>query len=306
MRNTFINTLTGLAEINSDIFLLCGDLGYSVLEPFAEKFPDRFLNVGIAEQNMTQVAVGLAREGFNVFTYSIGNFPTLRCMEQIRYDVCYHQANVKIVAVGAGYAYGPQGVSHHTTEDIAMLRAIPNMLVCAPADPIEAAAAARFMATYAGPGYVRINKSGESSIHDPLVQLTISPGKFLPIRAGRLTAVLSTGAMLSVVMKEVEQFALNYAVFSVPFIGEYDRQTLIELTDNFEDIITIEEHQLNGGFGSSMMEALGDLYSERVITRMPRVRRIGIPNKFFGMSGSQDYLRKMAKLHLITDRSECK
>ncbi len=304
MRHTFINTLTALAENNKDIFLLCGDLGYSVLEPFAAKFPDRFLNIGIAEQNMTQVAVGLAREGYNVFTYSIGNFPTLRCMEQIRYDVCYHQANVKIVAVGAGYAYGPQGVSHHTTEDIAMLRAIPNMLVCAPADPVEAAAAANFMAAYAGPGYVRINKSGESCIHDPSAHLAITPGNFLPIRAGQSTAVLSTGAILSVVLQDVEQHALNYAVFSVPFIGHYDRHTLIDLTEKFEEIVTVEEHQLNGGFGSSIMEALGDLYAERVIKQMPRVRRIGIPNKFFGMSGSQDYLRTVAKLHLINGRSE--
>lgn len=300
MRNTFINTLTALAENNKDIFLLCGDLGYSVLEPFAEAYPDRFLNVGIAEQNMTQVAVGLAREGYNVFTYSIGNFPTLRCMEQIRYDVCYHKANVKIVAVGAGYAYGPQGVSHHTTEDIAMLRAIPNMLVCAPADPIEAAAAAKFMAAYSGPGYVRINKSGEPCIHDPLVKLTISPGCFLPICDGQSTAVLSTGAMLSMVMKDVAQHGLNYAVFSVPFIGNYDRQTLIDLAEKFEEIVTIEEHQLNGGFGSSIIEALSDLYSERAIERMPRLRRVGIPNKFFGMSGSQDYLRTVAKLRLIT------
>jgi transketolase len=255
---------------------------------------------------MTQVAVGLAREGYNVFTYSIGNFPTLRCMEQIRYDVCYHQANVKIVAVGAGYAYGPQGVSHHTTEDIAMLRAIPNMLVCAPADPVEAGAAARYMADYSGPGYVRINKSGEPCIHDPSVQLTIAPGNFLSIRSGRSTAVLSTGAMLSVVLKDVAQHALNYAVYSVPFIGNYKRQGLIDLTEQFEEIVTVEEHQLNGGFGSSIMEALGDLYSERVIERMPRVRRIGIPNKFFGMSGSQDYLRTVAKLDLMSGRSERK
>lgn len=104
MRNTFINTLCSLAATHDDVFLLCGDLGYSVLEPFAKAYPDRFLNVGVAEQNMTQVAAGLAREGYNVFTYSIGNFPTLRCMEQIRYDVCYHEASVKVVAVGAGYA----------------------------------------------------------------------------------------------------------------------------------------------------------------------------------------------------------
>ena len=138
MRNSFINRLTEIAKVDKKIFLICGDLGYSVLEPFAEQFPDRFLNVGIAEQNMMHVATGLAFEGYNVFTYSIGNFPTLRCMEQIRYDICYHNANVKIVAVGSGYAYGPLGVSHHTTEDIAMLRALPGMIVTAPGDPVEA------------------------------------------------------------------------------------------------------------------------------------------------------------------------
>ena len=135
MRTAFIEQLIKEAESNKKIFLLVGDLGYSVVEPFAEKYPDRFLNVGIAEQNMTGVAAGLAMEGYNVFTYSIGNFPTLRCMEQIRYDVCYHNLSVKIVAVGAGYAYGSLGASHHTTEDVAMMRSIPNMEIISPCDP---------------------------------------------------------------------------------------------------------------------------------------------------------------------------
>jgi transketolase len=301
MRNTFINTLTSLAESYDDIFLLCGDLGYSVLEPFAEKFPDRYLNVGIAEQNMTQVAVGLAREGYNVFTYSIGNFPTLRCMEQIRYDVCYHEANVKIVAVGAGYAYGPQGVSHHTTEDIAMMRVMPNMLVCAPADPVEARASAHFMASHRGPGYVRINKSGEPYIHDISTDLVLNLGGFLPIRKGESSVVLTTGAILSKVLHDIEALELNCAVFSVPFIGNYERQVLIDLASQYSDIVTVEEHQLNGGFGSSILEAYSDLFSERLIPQIPRIKRIGIPNKFFGMAGSQDYLRRMANLKLPAD-----
>ena len=121
MRNSFIKTLMEQARQDERIFLLCGDLGYSVLEPFAEAFPDRFINVGIAEQNMVGLAAGLSLEGYTVFCYSIGNFPTLRAMEQIRYDVAYHDANVKIIAVGGGYAYGPLSTSHHTTEELGML-----------------------------------------------------------------------------------------------------------------------------------------------------------------------------------------
>ncbi|SIT50137.1 putative transketolase C-terminal part [Paraburkholderia piptadeniae] len=298
MRNTFINTLCSLADAHDDVFLLCGDLGYSVLEPFATAFPDRFLNVGVSEQNMTQVAAGLAREGYNVFTYSIGNFPTLRCMEQIRYDVCYHESSVKVVAVGAGYAYGPQGVSHHTTEDIAMLRAIPNMTVCAPADAIEARAAAEFMVKHRGPGYVRINKSGEPAVHAAETALTLTPGEFIQVRAGRGAAVLVTGAMLGNVVNEVRDGGLDHAVYSVPFIGNYSHSALTSLAQSFNTLITVEEHQLNGGFGGSIVEALSDLYSAGGIGRMPKVRRIAIPNRFIGVSGSQEYLRARAQLTL--------
>lgn len=298
MRNTFINRLCKLAASHDNVFLLCADLGYSVLEPFANNFPDRYLNVGIAEQNMTQVAVGLAREGYNVFTYSIGNFPTLRCMEQIRYDVCYHQANVKIVAVGAGYAYGALGVSHHTTEDLAMLRAIPNMTLCAPADPLEATAAADFMVTHQGPGYVRLNKTGEACIHDATQPLTISPGMFITVREGEGTAVLTTGAILGSIMAELRQFDTDCAVFSVPFVGGYLPKKLVELAGRFDTFVTVEEHQLNGGFGSSIIEAFSDLYAKGQLNHMPPVQRIGIPNQFIGTSGSQDHLRRTANLTL--------
>ena len=144
MRTAFINQLIEEAKSNDKIFLLVGDLGFSVVEPFAEQFPERYLNVGIAEQNMAGIAAGLAMEGYCVYIYSIGNFPTLRCMEQIRYDICYHNLNVKIVAVCGGYAYGSLGASHHATEEIGMLRTIPNMVVCAPGDPVEAKAITTF------------------------------------------------------------------------------------------------------------------------------------------------------------------
>jgi len=297
MRNTFINTLCDLAAKNQDIFLLCGDIGYSVLEPFAEKFPERFLNVGIAEQNMIAVASGLSVEGYNVFCYSIGNFPTLRCMEQIRYDVCYHKANVKVVAVGAGYAYGALGVSHHTTEDIAMLRTLPGMFLCSPADAIEARLAADFMVRRNGPGYVRINKSGEPNVHSS-VPHEFFPGKMLWVKEGQEVLVLTTGAITHSICVELVRSHPNWALASVPFIGNYDSALLVDLTKRFSQIVTVEEHQLNGGFGSSLLEALGDLYSSGQLPHMPKLRRLAIPNSFIARSGSQEYLRYLAGLTL--------
>jgi len=298
MRNTFINALCDAAARNDDVFLLCGDLGYSVLEAFAQRFPDRFLNAGIAEQNMVQVATGLAREGYNVFCYSIGNFPTLRCMEQIRYDVCYHAANVKIVAVGSGYAYGPQGVSHHTTEDIAMLRALPNMLVCAPADAVEARLAADFMTRYNGPGYVRLNKSGEPLLHDKIESDAFGPGKFMPVIEGCETLVLATGAITHSISAELRDSNKNWALWSIPFVGGYDRDVMIAISRRFDRIITVEEHQSNCGFGSSIMEYFGDLYAAGDLPVMPKITRVAIPNSFIGVAGTQEYLRRMAGLSI--------
>jgi len=297
MRNTFINTLCDLAKEAQDVFLLCGDLGYSVLEPFAKQYPDRFLNVGISEQNMIAVAAGLSAEGYNVFCYSIGNFPTLRCMEQIRYDVCYHNTSVKVVAVGAGYAYGPLGVSHHTTEDIAMLRALPGMLLCSPADAIEARLAAEFMVRQKGPGYVRINKSGEPILHTSVPPKFI-PGKFLWIKDGQDVAVLATGAITHSIYTELRNRHPSWALASVPFIGSYERSILIELANRFSRIVTVEEHQLNGGFGSSIIESIGDLYGSGHLSQMPKVQRLAIPNTFVAQSGSQEYLQKHSGLSL--------
>ena len=196
MRTAFINQLIKEAKTNGEIFLLVGDLGFNVVEPFAELFPDRFLNAGVAEQNMAGMAAGLAMEGYCVYIYSIGNFPTLRCMEQIRYDICYHHLNVKIVAVGGGYAYGSLGASHHATEELGMLRTIPNMIVCAPGDPAEARAITSFTVRHKGPCYIRLGKAGEPPVHaDPV--LSLSPGHILEIRKGEKTAVFSTGSMLS-------------------------------------------------------------------------------------------------------------
>ena len=288
--------------MEQEIFLLCGDLGYSVLEPFAAAFPNRFLNVGIAEQNMTLVATGLALEGYNVFTYSIGNFPTLRCMEQIRYDVCYHNLNVKVIAVGGGYAYGPLGASHHTTEDLAMLRSIPNMLVTAPGDPDEAAALARLLSRHVGPAYVRLNKTGEERVHAQS-GLTLEIGRFIPVRDGTDVVVLTTGAVLMAVVREVESNSLPWAILSAPFVSHMDEGDLCRLATQYRRIVTVEEHQLNGGFGSALLERLSDLRTGGRLDTFPIVHRVGIPNEFIDCAGTQDFLRTRAGIDLGSARA---
>lgn len=297
MRTNFISRLVELAEKDERIVLLCGDLGYSVLEKFAQKFPERFYNVGIAEQNMIQLASGLALEGFQVYVYSIGNFPTLRCMEQIRYDVCYHNLNVKIISVGAGYAYGPLGVSHHTTEDLAMLRSIPNMTVLAPGDVVEAKACTEFLHSQNGPGYMRINKAGDLRVHESDV-VQIQDGHGLQLRSGQGTGVLCSGAVLGSIARQLENHGENWSLYSCPLVSHLNRSFLKEIANKYEHLVTVEEHQLNGGFGSAVIEALSDLYNDGAIKKFPKVRRIGIPGVFQSLAGTQDFLRQKSGLVL--------
>ena len=193
MRDTFVRTLIEIAKKNKNIELITGDLGFGVLKPYYEELPDQFLNAGIAEQNMTSVAAGMALEGKTVFTYSIGNFPTLRCLEQIRNDCAYHDANVKIVCVGGGFVYGSLGMSHHATEDIAAMRALPGVTVLCPGDLVEAEEATKAMASYPGTCYLRLGRGGEKRIHDKIEGFEI--GKAIKVNDGEKVAIFSTGAI---------------------------------------------------------------------------------------------------------------
>ena len=159
MRDHFVKRLCELAESDRRITLITGDLGFGVLNEFRQRFPRQFINAGIAEQNMTGLATGMALEGRIVFTYSIGNFSTLRCLEQIRNDACYHEANVKIVSVGGGFSYGALGISHHATEDLAIMRSLPGLTVVSPCGLWEAVQAAEAVTRTPGVCYVRIDKS---------------------------------------------------------------------------------------------------------------------------------------------------
>lgn len=300
MRTNFINQLIKEARHNDKIFLLVGDLGYHVIEPFAEEFPDRFLNVGIAEQNMTGIAAGLAMSGYNVYTYSIGNFPTLRCLEQIRNDVAYHKANVKIVSVGAGYAYGSLGATHQATEEIGALRVIPNMVVATPGDPLEARAITKISASYDGPMYIRLGKAGEKTVHsEDSINLKIGDICSVITREGNQTAVFACGNILDAALHQINEENLNYDLYSVPFIKPINKEQLINIVKTHPaGLITIEEHQSSCGMGSAIVEVLNDLYYEGDIEVYPKVKRIAIPDEFADVVGTQVFLREHEGLKL--------
>lgn len=300
MRTNFINQLIEEARHNDKIFLLVGDLGYHVIEPFAEEFPDRFLNVGIAEQNMAGIAAGLAMTGYNVYFYSIGNFPTIRCLEQIRNDIAYHKANVKVVSVGAGYAYGSLGATHQATEEIGCLRVMPNMIVATPGDPLEARAITKLSASYDGPMYIRLGKAGEKLVHQE-ESLNLQMGDICNIKyaAQNKIAVLACGSILDSVNHQIEDERLLYNLYSVPFVKPMNVEQLKHIVEQHPDgIITIEEHQKSCGMGSAVVELVNDLYADGQLSVYPKIKRIAIPDEFVGVVGTQAFLREYEGLKL--------
>jgi len=299
MRTAFIDQLIKEARNNDKIFLLVGDLGFSVVEPFAEEFPERYINVGISEQNMAGVAAGLAMNGYIVYIYSIGNFPTLRCIEQIRNDIVYYNLNVRIVAVGSGYAYGSQGMSHHATEDIGMLRTLPGLCVCTPSDPYEARMLTTLSTSYQGTMYIRLGKAGEKLVHDTEIS-NYKIGDLLKIdeKEGNSTLVLCSGSILDSTQKAIIQKNLAYDIYSMPVIKPINKNQLISLTVKYKQIIVVEEHQKSAGIGSAIIEVLSDAYNEGLMENFPKIQRRAIDDVFYSVVGNQEYLRSIASLNL--------
>jgi len=259
MRNAFIDELVAQAEQREDIVLVVGDLGYGVVESFAERFPKRFFNAGVAEQNMTGLAAGLASEGYHVFTYSIANFPTFRCAEQIRNDIDYHGLPVTVVAVGGGLAYGNLGYSHHAVQDYGLMRMFPNMLIAAPGDPMEVRACVRYLCANPGPSYLRLGKAGEPNFHDTVPKL--EPGQWLTVRPGNgeNKTLLSTGAALEFAMSlSTDPAFSDYAVKTVPLWGMKQKVQQLEQVRNCQSVITLEDHLVDAGFGSWLREAVSE------------------------------------------------
>ena len=292
MRDAFIESLSKIAENDKDIFLITGDLGFGVLDNFAEKFPSQFLNVGVAEQNMTGIATGLALSGYKVFTYSIANFTTLRCLEQIRNDACYHNANVNVVSIGGGFGYGALGMSHHATEDLSIMRSLPNIEVIAPGDDFETKEATKYVVDSSKPSYLRLERA--SHIHDDDLGNDFEYGKIRKIREGNDVAVFCAGGVTKVAMnaaKILSKKGISLGIYSVHSLKAIDYETISSVFNDYAGVVSIEENNLNGGLGSAISEICID---NKIFPKS--FKRMGLKDLYSSVVGSQEYLRDFYNL----------
>ena len=288
MRNAFADELTRLAETDPRLVLLSGDIGNRLFDKFRAAHPDRFYNCGVAEQNMTGVAAGMALSGMRPITYTITPFVTTRCLEQIRTDICYHEAPVIVVAVGAGLSYAGLGPTHHACEDIAFLRALPNMVVLCPGDAWEVRAAMRTALAQEHPVYIRMGKRGEPKVHTE-VPPGFAIGKALVVQDGGDVCLLSTGNMLPEVIAAattLREHGIGVQVVSFHTVKPLDTAFLRDSFARFRLVATIEEHSLIGGLGAAVCEWAMD---HAVVPR--RFLRFGTPDAFFKKSGEQEFAR---------------
>jgi transketolase len=287
-----METLFELAKQDERIVLLTGDLGFSVIEPYMQALPKQFVNAGVAEQNMTGMAAGMALSGKIAFTYSIGNFPTLRCLEHVRNDVCYHNANVKVVCVGGGFCYGAAGATHHATEDLGVMRMLPGMTVIAPADPVEARHATRALVEHAGPAYLRLGKAGEPVVHQSDIDFRI--GKAIRVREGDSLTLISTGGMLRFVLQAADQLSasgIHARVLSMHTIKPLDTDAVLAAARETSAIFTVEEHSIVAGLGGAVAEVLAESGLP-----LPIFKRLGLPSTFAPRVGTQQYMLDQAGL----------
>lgn len=288
MRNAFADELTKLGQEDPRVIMLSGDIGNRLFDKFQATNKDRFFNCGVAEQNMMGVATGLAMSGFRPIAYTITPFITTRCLEQIRTDACYHQAPVTIVAVGAGLSYAGLGPTHHACEDIALLRALPNMTVLCPADAWEVRAALRAAVANNGPTYIRLGKKGEPIIHKGELD-NFKIGSAIEINNGDDIAILATGTIMPEAIEAASHLShsgISSTVTSFHSVKPLDSDYLSHAFDKYKYVITIEEHSIIGGFGAAVAEWAID-------NRAPAFKliRIGTPDAFFKKSGEQEYAR---------------
>jgi transketolase len=287
MRSTFIRCLRERARIDRRVFLITADMGFSVLEEFREECPDRFLNVGIAEQNAVGVAAGLALSGKVVYVYSIIPFLVMRSFEQVRNDVAYMNTNVRLVGVGAGFTYGAQGATHHAIEDIAVMRALPNMTVCCPGDPVETRELIERSFDHKGPMYFRLGKNGEPRIHPEGTKIEL--GKAVRVTEGDDLALITTSNMLEQGSKWVEEYAAEgtgVTLVSMPTLKPFDSETVLFFVERGIPIITLEEHNMVGGLGSAVAEVIAE--SGKAVS----FRRVAIPDCYSHVVGGQHFQRQ--------------
>jgi len=289
MRNSLIDSLVRFNDEGGNAFLLVGDLGYSVVEEFCEKHPDNFINVGVAEQNMAGIAAGIASEGFHVFCYSIGNFNTFRCAEQIRNDIDYHNLPVCTVSVGGGVAYGNMGYSHHAIQDMALMRTLPNTTIYAPVDANEARNCFTSIVQGTSPSYLRLHKAGEELI--TAADGAITPGIPMYVSGNRAAkrALLTTGFCGQGAHAYVQSHD-DCCHYTLPAWGLRHKAYISDFADQHDEIVIIEDHLLDGGFCSWVLESL--IGTEHI----SKVRSKALLTETIGLVGGEDYLHQASKL----------
>lgn len=289
MRKAFIDTLEGIAREDENVVLITPDMGFSVFERFAEKFPKRIFNVGIAEQNAVGLAAGLALCGKTVYVYSIAPFVTMRPFEQVRIDVCYQNLPVKLVGSGGGLTYGQLGPTHHSIEDMSLMRSLPNMCVLCPGDPIESELCTIESHRRPGPAYLRLGKGGrEPAVHQGKPE-GFAAGKSIRLREGKDATLISTGNMLPDALATcalLEGKGVDCALLSMPCVKPLDADAVLSAAEA-GPVVTIEEHSIIGGLGS----AVADVLAERGKGGAGKFLRMAIPDRFCKEVGSQKYLR---------------
>jgi len=291
MRDAFVRKLTEQAQTNDDIMLLVGDLGFGVVADFGQAYPRQFLNCGVAEQSMVGIAAGMASAGRRPFVYSISNFPSLRPLEQIRNDVCYHGLGVTLVAVGTGLAYGSLGYTHHGVEDMSILRSLPGMRVYTPADALECAAAVDDILADPSPAYLRLGKNKEPLMHE--VQPDLSTGAPLLIRDGSDVTLLVTGPIVTQALAVAEQLGaegISVRVLTCPVVKPLNATAIREAAEGTVGIVTLEEHTIHGGFGSAVLEGFA------VRGWRTPILPLGLEDKATHIIGGQEWIRERAGL----------
>lgn len=292
MRKRFIKNLIKIAEFDPNIYFLVGDLGFSFVEPFKEKFPDRFLNAGIAEQNMIGVAAGLAMAGKKVFIYSIIPFITMRCFEQIRVDLCYQNLPVRLIGFGAGFSYGSAGTTHHAIEDVAIMRSLPNMTVISPACFTEIDSLVEQANELQGPVYFRLASGQDLDFYPKDAEIKL--GKAAQIFPNEQNLIFTSGESLSLgfqICNKLKDWGINVGLVNMPTIKPLDHDFLFSKKDSLNSVFVIEEHNAIGGLGESIASFVCQNFDKKIIFKI-----FGVDDFYFHEIGSRVYLQGKAGL----------
>ena len=281
MRDAFSNALVSLAQTDPSVMLLTGDHGYALFDEFRKTYPDQYINAGVAEQNMVGVAAGLAKAGMRPIVYGLSAFVPIRVLEQIKIDVCYEELPVIFTGDGAGVVYSSLGSSHQSTEDVAALRALPNISILSPADAFEMTACMNLAYSSCHPVYLRMGKADLGRVNSEALELRL--GELLHLREGRgELAFIASGSMVRTALEVAEDWP-GSAVWSAPSIKPLEEKTITRLAQTHRVLVVLEEHSIYGGLGSAVSEIVSS-------TAPTFVCRIGIQDRFSQYCGSYDYL----------------